>query len=394
MKQLLTSDRLKRIGRSALLYAFFLLLYRISYEAALGRFSLLEDSIDTFFPYVPVWLPTFIQILILPATFYSAARLFAIHDPILKKNRPAEEDAPANWFVRTEEFRLEMAVILLLSLLLPAGWGDGGIFTLFPMHFLLEKLCRILLFSPLLIVITIHAHHCAEIVWDTPQKRFWQKTPPALQFAKSVLLTLGAYFVGFMFLPVVLPAIHSALYLLAQVVWGFRYFILVGFTALLLFLYTRAWRIRRRFLTELKKMAQDRKSHFHLSPVKRAWTSLFFPSHRANFTVRVRDKVYSVRLMADPLRYRTMYFGPEGAGIKHSSLSLRGMEIFNIDIPFTYDFEGEGEKLIVLSPVPKFIRSVSKNHTADLDTGDRVGEYRLFNGSGFLGMLERDCLHR
>ena len=101
-----------------------------------------------------------------------------------------------------------------------------------------------------------------------------------------------------------------------------------------------------------------------------------------------------MRLMADPLRYRTMYFGPEGAGIKHSSLSLRGMEIFNIDIPFTYDFEGEGEKLIVLSPVPKFIRSVSKNHTADLDTGDRVGEYRLFNGSGFLGMLERDCLHR
>ena len=139
-------------------------------------------------------------------------------------------------------------------------------------------------------------------------------------------------------------------------------------------------------------MARDRKSHFHLSPISRARLSLFFPSRRANFTVRVRDKTYSVRLMADPLRYRNMYFGPDGSGVKHSSLNLRGMELFNIDIPFTYDFEGEGEKLIVISPVPKFIRSVSKNHAADLDVGDRVGDYRLFNGTGFLGMLERNCL--
>ena len=394
MKQIITPYRLKRIGRSLGLYAVFLLIYHLSYEAALGRFSLLEDAIGTFFQDIPAWLPSFIHILILPTTFFSVSRLFAIHDTVLKKQHPTDEDAPLHWFVHTEEFRVEIGVILALTAILPTGWCDGGVFTLLPMHPLLAKLCQILLFFPLLTVINIYGHRNAEIVWETPQKRFWQKTPPVIRFINDLVFILAVYFFGFMLLPVFLPLIHSTLYLLAQVVWAFRYLILAGCIALTVFLYVRAWRIRRRFIKDLMAMARDRKSHFHLSPIRGARLSLFFPSSRANFTVRVRDKTYSVRLMADPLRYRTMYFGPDGSGVKHSSLNLRGMELFNIDIPFTYDFEGEGEKLIVISPVPKFIRSVSKNHAADLDVGDRVGDYRLFNGTGFLGMLERNCLDR
>lgn len=394
MKQILIPPRLKRIGRSAVLYTIFLLVYHLSYEAALGRFSLLESAIGTFFQEVPVWLPRLTHILILPTTFYSVSRLFAIHDTNLKKQRPTDEDSPVNWFVQTEEFRLETGVILALTAFLPTGWCDGGLFTLLPMHFLLAKFCQILLFSPLLTVINIYGHRSAGIIWETPKKRFWEKTPPAIRFVKDLVFILAAYFLGFLLLPVFLPMIHSTLYLLAQVVWAFRYILLSGFIILTLFLYGRAWRIRQRFIKELKTMAQDKKSHFRISPIKKARLSLFFPSRRANFTVHVRDKTYSVRLMADPLRFRTMYFGPEGTGIKHSSLNFRGMELFNIDIPFTYEFEGEGEKLILISPVPKFICSVSRNHTADLDVGDRVGDYRLFNGSGFLGMLERDCLER
>lgn len=394
MKQILTPARLKRIGRSAVLYAVFLLVYRLSYEAALGHFSLLESAIGTFFQEIPLWLPTLIHILIPLTTFYSVSRLFAIHDKELKMQRPMDEDPPIHWFIHTEEFRVETAVILTLLVLLPTGWCDGGLSALLSLHFLLEKLCQILLFVPLLIVINIYGHRSAFIVWETPQKRFWQKTPQAIRFLKSLIFILAAYFLGFLLLPVFLPLIHSTLYLLAQVVWAFRYILLSGFIILIVFLYIRAWRIRRRFIQELQTMARDRKAHFRISPIKGSLISLIFPTRRANFTVRIRDTIYSVRLMADPLRYRTMYFGPEGTGIKHSSLNFRGMELFNIDIPFTYEFEGEGEKLIVISPVPKFICSVSRNHTADLDVGDRVGDYRLFNGTGFLGMLERDCLER
>ena len=95
MKQILTPARLKRIGRSAVLYAVFLLVYRLSYEAALGHFSLLESAIGTFFQEIPLWLPTLIHILIPLTTFYSVSRLFAIHDKELKMQRPMDEDPPS-----------------------------------------------------------------------------------------------------------------------------------------------------------------------------------------------------------------------------------------------------------------------------------------------------------
>ena len=45
----------------------------------------------------------------------------------------------------------------------------------------------------------------AEIVWETPQKRFWQKTPPVIRFIKDLVFILAVYFFGFMLLPVFLP---------------------------------------------------------------------------------------------------------------------------------------------------------------------------------------------
>lgn len=387
---------LLRISRSALLYTAFILLSGISCEMALGRFSILEESSGTLIQETPAWLPYIVHILIFWMTFFTSARAFAVHDPLMKEKRPA--DASPYWFLHTGEFHTETAVILILLLILPIKYGCS-ILSLFPINFLWKKLCQLLLFFPAMTVINISAHRTAEAAWNAPtklrkQKRLWQKEN---NFTSLLLTLLGSAFVytlGFLVIPVFLPAVYTLLVMFIRILWMLRTPILVSLAAFLLLMYGRAWRIRHKFLSKLLKMAQDRKSNFHLSSIRGARLSLFFPWRKANFIVRVRDKTYSVRLMCDPFRFLTMYFGPDGTGLRHIYLRFRGIELFSLEIPFTYDFEGEGEKLIVLTPIPSIIRSIDRNHTADLDVGDRVGDYRLFNGTGFLGMLERDCLER
>ena len=60
-----------------------------------------------------------------------------------------------------------------------------------------------------------------------------------------------------------------------------------------------------------------------------------------------------------------------------------------------FAFEGEGgQKILIVCPIASeiFIGNTVKNRIADV--GEPVGEYTVYNGSGFLNAIERDCLER
>ena len=58
-----------------------------------------------------------------------------------------------------------------------------------------------------------------------------------------------------------------------------------------------------------------------------------------------------------------------------------------------FGFESENEKILIVLPVPKDIYvSDGNSQPRPADTGDKAGDYRIYNATGFLGGLERDSI--
>ena len=55
--------------------------------------------------------------------------------------------------------------------------------------------------------------------------------------------------------------------------------------------------------------------------------------------------------------------------------------------------EVNGKKILIVVPIPrKFFVSTNQSSPRQADTGEKIGEYTIYNATGFLGALERDCL--
>lgn len=192
---------------------------------------------------------------------------------------------------------------------------------------------------------------------------------------------------------------------------------LVG-TILIIFgsLALNALRLRRKLIKSLKRMAQE--NGYTLSPIKRPYASLFvWQANECNFTITRGEKVFSCRLIGSFWQRAPMYF----ISNKHAYYRHRiGTKEHNVTMrsQFEYDFEGEGDKILILNPVPKnafatnstYVENpwydddklVSRMPTArkhsdaerKLEPGDKIWGYAIYNTTAFLGAIDRECLGR
>ena len=59
-----------------------------------------------------------------------------------------------------------------------------------------------------------------------------------------------------------------------------------------------------------------------------------------------------------------------------------------------YSFEGEGQKVLIFTNVPKRMLFAEEKTVSHLDNGDTVDGYKIFSGLAFLAGLERNTLER
>ena len=57
-----------------------------------------------------------------------------------------------------------------------------------------------------------------------------------------------------------------------------------------------------------------------------------------------------------------------------------------------YGFESEEEKVLIVCPRPQNMSAVDGGRLHDIDSGDRVGDAKLFSAEGFLRAIELDNL--
>jgi hypothetical protein len=70
------------------------------------------------------------------------------------------------------------------------------------------------------------------------------------------------------------------------------------------------------------------------------------------------------------------------------------IKIFSYNTTFKFDFDADGQKLIIINPVPNDIMNAYDGSVTTLDNGDVIGGYKIFTASGFLNALERNCIDR
>ena len=192
----------------------------------------------------------------------------------------------------------------------------------------------------------------------------------------------------------------------------------IASVALLIFLFTllHAVRIRKKLLKKLRRVAAS--SGYELSEISRPYASLFKPMNEPSFTLRRDGKVFSCRLVGSYLHRAPMYFISD----KHAYYLHRfGTKNHHFDVlrEFEYNFEGEGDKIIILNPVPKSAYATMSTYVdhswydedklasvlpgrnkkatdgaKKLEPGDKIWGYVIYNTTSFIGAIDRGCLGR
>ncbi len=238
---------------------------------------------------------------------------------------------------------------------------------------------------------------------DEKKKRIYSYWRMLLRLAGSTLL----YAVGGLIITYVIVAGFSLAGVVALLIFTPSIFAIIF--AIIAFYYIRAIRARIKLIRKLKKICKER--NFELLELKRPYRSIFRDAYNDyNIAVNIGEKTFYCRLIACVNRGNKYTFSDDGiltrARMIHMpkpprAVSVRGfvqtadygngdeLEIFGFTSEIDYTFEAEGEKVILINPVPRRVRKKHGTLLGEMDNGDRMGEYSIYTGNAFLRYIDR-----
>ncbi|MBR5538598.1 MAG: hypothetical protein IKU61_01735 [Clostridia bacterium] len=290
-------------------------------------------------------------------------------------------------------------------------------FVVFPDSFALNAICGIvdsLLVAYIISFIVMIAVLFA--VWVFMLKD-WRKTEDILQKSKRTrnenrilmrhaLSILFSYPVMAYILPAVFPAVESIPRILIVVVPVLIPSAIVIIAMLFGVTFLRAFIIRVKFINKLRKSAI--KNGYIVSEIKRPYLSVITDDGESSFTVKANGKTYTCKLLSGIIYSNPMYLGEDGKGTIINRIRFRiflygarGLgkigwhntdELARFETNFTYSFDGEGKKVLVVCPTPHTIFATGQGENRLLDVSDNIWGYTLMTGTAFINALERDAI--
>lgn len=401
--------------RGALSYIFFIVVLHFA-ERRLGIFR--TEPMDGYRHIVNIVC----HIAILPMIFYSTARAFALCDEwgCATSAKVDEQGIAVRWrdIVGTPVFAVQLLTMLVLYVLFPLDWGYGVLISFLALPIPPEPMLAKMTLAPvllLLIALMALAHRSARHEWqrirheraEHPWKYHKKGTLRAMLGNETGVGNLCLRLIG-------IAALYSLgslaasgavvlLYPIVSLALQFWYVTLILVAVLTLPEYLISLSKRRKLIKGLTRIC--RAQGYELSPIRKPYASLLFAHKGANFTVTVSGKTYDCKLLSHhalptmkfdyeggyelmlTLKFRFM---SRGRGVTHSH--EMGMPVLKRKM--TYAFESEHQRVLIVCPVPAHTLIAGPNGGTPLDTGAHIGDYRMFNTTGFLGALERDCLDR
>lgn len=202
--------------------------------------------------------------------------------------------------------------------------------------------------------------------------------------------------------------------------------VIIGIIALMLGISAlRSIRKRAKFIKKLKKTALD--SGYTISEIKRPYASLFVRRNECNFTISKDGKLFSCHFVGSFWEGAPMFFVSDSIAYYLHRIGTKNHHLTFLST-FSYDFEGEGDKLLIINPVPRRMYVAEDEHltgegvmpwggaptssrsyaimrlkadkksresfTREITPGDKIWDYTVYNSTFLLGAIDRKCLGR
>ncbi|MBO5897895.1 MAG: hypothetical protein J6R04_02675 [Clostridia bacterium] len=397
----------------------------------MGEYSSASLSADLGLPFNVAHL---LLILIVPFLFYSVTRVFMLGDArgYAEAEELEREDRPVRLgdVIALPAFRAVGLTVLLLYVLFPLSFGYGDLVAWPDFASVLGRATEKVLFA----IPTVPLYAIVLMLATRSARREWQRTRAeraaapldekggCIGFFKDKT-GLGGLLGGLFLIAWLYPigsmafSVLAAAFLMPFLVAMFStpevalvsITVLIGLAAAVALIfagpsYIRALFKRRRLIRGLRRVCRE--CGYELSPIRQPYWGLIRHKAGADFSVKVGDKQYDCRLLSAVLPGGKMLFDYEGSVTVHHYIRFfwaaqrmhvatqHTFEQSTFSSTAEYAFDSDHQKLLIVCPTAPQTLIVGPKGGTPLDTGAHIGEYRMFNTTGFLGALERDCLDR
>lgn len=378
---------------SILLFAFYIgvskLCFAIFFSNMFGQDYMSERVLDT------------VKLIISLFIFYSLSYTFSVNNKYALQdydNRGSAENffgSKLSHVLSGKFFWVQLFCISVLSLVLPLSFTYGFVGGVFLPHLtgLSLKLSTLAIILPMLFVLLL----ISDI--EVYRKLFCLKRKKKVidtgiaKMVKELCIVAAIFLAGATCVPWFLPFIVTVINFAGRYNLPFIVINLTGAVLSVVFIYVavvylRAIAKRRRFMCDLKRLSE--KSDTVISDINNVYGSLFFRRTGINFSVEKNNRRYDCKFVPGVFYTAPIIFSENGSGIcKHTFRFLR-FELFSILSRVDYAFDSGNEKILIVLPIPKDIYvATADSQPRPADTGDKVGDYKIYNATGFLSGLER-----
>ena len=321
----------------------------------------------------------------------------------------------------------------------------------------LANLVSDLIVAPCYLLIVLLAKTSAHKWWfiahDAEKLKLLSLKSPNLRLFLETVKIFFIYSISFYALPAVIMLVVSFALTFALLnnpaLW-----ITIGVIILLIVSLRNIVAMRRRakFVKRLRTAIKE--CGYEATPIKRPILSVIFPRCGADTIIKKGDKVYALKMLAAVRRGAPVYISPEGVSTAKVTVGFLRFDFFHIMMDTYYRFDApEGAlKILVYTPMPRklyinygrtdlnpndgsggfntygqfhdisakaratsggidiptegshsmitkfrgpgFVSDIDRGIIKPLQTGDKVGEYKVFTPDGVISAMENNCLER
>ena len=292
------------------------------------------------------------------------------------------------------DFYVEYACIVLLSIILPSSFLYGFVSKILLVD---NKLYTLLIILPIMLLLLFSSRITIQKNWyldaqkesKYSSKEKKSKFPPII---KSVFVVVLVYCGAAILIPWLLPLFISLWNLGGAMIFVWIALVVIAVVLITISVYyVRAILKRKIFIKKLKKYCED--TSIFLSEIKKPYNSIFALHSGFDFTVEKKGVKYDCKFVAGIVPNSLIVLSDKGNGLKQNTVRLFKTELFHFMTKFDFGYESENKKIIILLPTPKtFLVSTNESPPHIADTGEKVGQYTIYSGTGFLNSLDRNCL--
>ena len=345
--------------------------------------------------------------ILLPLVFYSTARVFGETDKKLidlalayRTEKDVHHCIPREMLrliLTSKDLLLELGILLALPIIFPIELGFSPFADLVLGAIAsrtLKKLLTLAIVLPAFFGLWLFSRYSA-FFWIA-----YREKESKIHLVQDLVLKLlgitAVYALGAIFIIYSLE-IYGSIFIILKLFFSLYFWpaliLVCSIIAFFLsFRFLRGCRIRRKFFKRLKALCREIGAT--LSPIKRPYRSLLFLRDEINFTVQYNEKTYHCKLFCSLKRHTPLFFSQNGMMQCLHSFRFRRVEYFRYTTQFDFSFEADGQKCLIVNPVPKELYAGSTAFYREIDTGESVGAYKVFTATGFLGALSRNVLDR